>query len=81
MAGTHGGAAWPQVFPARACFDKARKNSHSRAHETERKEKRQMTEEEYKQLMETIAHLRAILESEKLVYDIIKEESLQMIEK
>lgn len=42
---------------------------------------REKIEEEYKQLMELIAHLRAILESEKLVYDIIKEESLQIIEK
>ena len=42
---------------------------------------REKIEEEYQQLMELIKHLRAILESEKLVYDIIKEESLQVIEK
>ena len=42
---------------------------------------REKIEEEYKQLMELINHLKAILESEKLVYDIIKEESLTMIEK
>ena len=42
---------------------------------------REKIEEEYQQLMELIKHLREILESEKLVYDIIKEESLQMIEK
>ena len=42
---------------------------------------REKIEEEYNQLMELIAHLREILESETLVYNIIKEESLQMIEK
>ena len=42
---------------------------------------REKIEEEYKQLMELIAHLREILASEKLVDDIIKEESLQIIEK
>ena len=42
---------------------------------------REKIEEEYKQLMELIAHLREILASEKLVFDIIKEESLEMIEK
>ncbi|MBR3325529.1 MAG: DNA gyrase subunit A [Clostridia bacterium] len=42
---------------------------------------REKIEEEYKKLMELINHLKAILESEKLVYDIIKEESLTMIEK
>ena len=35
---------------------------------------REKIEEEYKQLMELIEHLRAILNSEKLVFDIIKEE-------
>ena len=35
---------------------------------------REIIEEEYKQLMELIAHLREILSNEKLVYDIIKEE-------
>ena len=35
---------------------------------------REKIEEEYKQLMELIAHLREILSNEKLVYDIIKEE-------
>ncbi len=42
---------------------------------------REKIEEEYQQLMELIKHLREILASEKLVYDIIKEESLEMIEK
>ena len=42
---------------------------------------REKIEEEYKQLMELIAHLREILANEKLVYDIIKEESLEIIEK
>ncbi len=42
---------------------------------------REKIEEEYKQLMELIAHLREILGSEKLVYDIIKEECLEMKEK
>ena len=36
---------------------------------------REKIEEEYKQLMELIEHLRAILASEKLVFDIIKEEN------
>ena len=35
---------------------------------------REKIEEEYKQLMELIEHLKAILNSEKLVFDIIKEE-------
>ena len=38
---------------------------------------REKIEEEYKQLMELIAHLRAILASEKLVFDIIKEELIE----
>jgi len=42
---------------------------------------REKIEEEYKQLMELIAHLREILGSERLVFNIIKEESLDMIEK
>ncbi len=42
---------------------------------------REKIEEEYKQLMELIEHLRAILADEKLVYNIIKEESLETIEK
>ena len=42
---------------------------------------REKIEEEYKQLMELIEHLREILGSERLVFNIIKEESLDMIEK
>lgn len=42
---------------------------------------REKIEDEYQALMKLIAHLREILGSEKLVFDIIKEESLQMIEK
>ena len=42
---------------------------------------REKIEEEYKQLMELIEHLRAILADEKLVYNLIKEESLETIEK
>ncbi len=42
---------------------------------------REKIEEEYKQLMELIAHLRAILGSEKLVFDIIKEELLEVKQK
>ena len=42
---------------------------------------REKIEEEYNQLMELIKHLREILASENMVYDIIKEESLEMIEK
>ena len=39
---------------------------------------REKIEEEYKQLMELIAHLRDILNSEKLVFDIVKEELLEI---
>lgn len=42
---------------------------------------REKIEEEYKQLMELIEHLRAILNSEKLVFDIIKEELTEIKEK
>ena len=42
---------------------------------------REKIEEEYKQLMELIEHLREILANKNLVLDIIKEESLEMIEK
>ena len=42
---------------------------------------REKIEEEYKQLMELIEHLRAILASERLVFDIIKEELLEIKEK
>ena len=42
---------------------------------------REKIEEEYKQLMELIAHLREILNSDRLVYDIIKEELLEIREK
>ena len=42
---------------------------------------REKIEEEYAELMKLIAHLREILASEKLVYDIIKEECLEMKEK
>ena len=42
---------------------------------------REKIEEEYKALMELIAHLREILNSEKLVFEIIKEELLQIKEK
>ena len=42
---------------------------------------REKIDEEYNQLMELIAHLREILANENLVFDIIKEESLQLIEK
>ena len=42
---------------------------------------REKIEEEYNQLMELIAHLREILNSEKLVFDIIKEELLEIKEK
>ena len=38
-------------------------------------------DEEYEQLMKLIEHLRAILESEKLVFDIIKEELLEIDQK
>ena len=39
---------------------------------------REKIEEEYKQLMELIAHLREILANEKLVFDIIKEELIEV---
>ena len=39
---------------------------------------REKIEEEYKQLMELIEHLRAVLASEKLVFDIIKEEAVSV---
>ena len=42
---------------------------------------REKIEEEYQQLMELIAHLREILANENLVYDLIKEESQEIIEK
>ena len=42
---------------------------------------REKIEEEYKQLMELIAHLKEILSSETLVYGIIKEELLEIKEK
>ncbi len=42
---------------------------------------REKIEEEYNELMKLIAHLREILSNEKLVYDIIKEECLEMKEK
>ena len=42
---------------------------------------REKIEEEYNELMKLIAHLREILESERLVFDIIKEELLQIKEK
>ena len=42
---------------------------------------REKIEEEYNELMKLIAHLRDILANENLVDDIIKEESLEMIEK
>ena len=42
---------------------------------------REKIEEEYKQLMELIEHLRAILNSERLVFDIIKEEFLEIKDK
>ena len=42
---------------------------------------REKIEEEYKQLMELIQHLRDILASEKLVFDIIKEELLEVKDK
>jgi DNA gyrase subunit A len=42
---------------------------------------REKIEEEYNQLMDLIEHLRAILNSEKLVFDIIKEELLEIKEK
>ncbi len=42
---------------------------------------REKIEEEYKQLMELIAHLREILNSEKLVFEIIKEELIAIRDK
>src|SRR5574344_2143367 len=42
---------------------------------------REKIEEEYNELMKLIAHLREILASDKLVYDIIKEELLEVKEK
>ena len=42
---------------------------------------REKIEEEYNQLMELIAHLRDILSSERLVFDIIKEELLEIKDK
>ncbi len=42
---------------------------------------REKIEEEYKALMELIAHLREILSSERLVFDIIKEELIQIRDK
>ena len=42
---------------------------------------REKIEEEYNELMKLIAHLREILGSEKLVFDIIKEELLEIKEK
>ena len=42
---------------------------------------REKIEEEYQQLMELIAHLKEILGSEKLVFDIIKEELIEIRDK
>ncbi len=42
---------------------------------------REKIDEEYKQLMELIAHLRDILNSERLVFEIIKEELIEIREK
>lgn len=42
---------------------------------------REKIEEEYEQLMKLIAHLREILASDRLVYDIIKEELLEIRDK
>ncbi len=42
---------------------------------------REKIEEEYKQLMELIAHLKEILSSETLVYQVIKDELLEIKEK
>ena len=42
---------------------------------------REKIEDEYNELMKLIAHLREILSSERLVFDIIKEELLQVKEK
>jgi len=42
---------------------------------------REKIEEEYEALMKLIAHLREVLASEQLVFDIIKEELLEIKEK
>ena len=42
---------------------------------------REKIEEEYKQLMELIAHLKDILNSERLVFEIIKEELIEIRDK
>lgn len=42
---------------------------------------REKIEEEYQNLLKLIEHLRAILADEKLVFNLIKEESLEMVEK
>ena len=42
---------------------------------------REKIEEEYKQLMELIEHLRAILGSEKLLFDVMKEELIEIKDK
>ena len=42
---------------------------------------REKIEEEYKQLMELIEHLRAILSSEKLLFDVMKEELIEVRDK
>lgn len=42
---------------------------------------REKIEEEYQNLLKLIEHLRAILADEKLVFNLIKKESLEMIEK
>ncbi len=42
---------------------------------------REKIEEEYKQLMELIDHLRAILSSEKLLFDVMKEELIEIRDK
>ena len=42
---------------------------------------REKIEEEYNELMKLIEHLREILNSEKLVFDIIKEELLEIKQK
>ena len=42
---------------------------------------REKIEEEYKQLMELIEHLRAILSSEKLLFDVMKEELIEIKDK
>lgn len=42
---------------------------------------REKIDEEYNELMKLIEHLRAVLASEKLVFDIIKEELLEIKQK